>query len=78
MFNYKNIILEEKDGIAVLWLNNPENRNPLTEEAKSEFISALEYVAQTDELRALVISAKGTAFCAGGDVKKVGQERAVQ
>ncbi|UCF85214.1 MAG: enoyl-CoA hydratase/isomerase family protein [Desulfobacteraceae bacterium] len=74
MVDYKTIILEERDGLAVLTLNNPENRNPLTEETKSELISALTHVAQTDELRALVITAKGTAFCAGGDVKNVGKE----
>jgi len=74
MESYKNIILEEKAGVAVLILNNPESRNPLTEETKTEMLEALVHVAQTDEIRALVMTGRGPAFCAGGDVKKIGQE----
>ncbi|MDP2644516.1 MAG: enoyl-CoA hydratase/isomerase family protein [Desulfobacterales bacterium] len=74
MPSYQNIILDEKDGVAVLTLNNPENRNPLTEETKSELISALDDVKNRSSVRVLVIAAKGSAFCAGGDVKKVGQK----
>lgn len=71
---YENIILDEKEGVAVLTLNNPESRNPLTQETKTEMISALADVEQADEVRALVITGRGAAFCAGGDVKKIGQE----
>lgn len=74
MVPYNNIVLEEKDGVAILTLDNPENRNPLTEETKVEMISALGYVEQSDAVRVLIIAGRGTAFCAGGDVKKIGQE----
>jgi 2-(1,2-epoxy-1,2-dihydrophenyl)acetyl-CoA isomerase len=69
---YKKIIFEEREGVAVLTLNSPEDRNPLTEETKAEIISALGDVEQADELRALVITGRGAAFCAGGDIKKIG------
>lgn len=71
---YKNIILEEKEGVAVLTLNNPETRNALTEETKEEIISALGEVERAEDLRALIITARGSAFCAGGDIKKIGGE----
>jgi 2-(1,2-epoxy-1,2-dihydrophenyl)acetyl-CoA isomerase len=74
MPEYKKIILEEREGVAVLTLNSPEDRNPLTEETKAEILSALGHVEQADELRALVITGRGAAFCAGGDVKKIGGE----
>ncbi len=74
MPNYKNIILEKRDGVAVLTLNDPENRNPLTEETKREMVYALGEVEKADELRALVITGRGAAFCAGGDIKKIGKE----
>jgi 2-(1,2-epoxy-1,2-dihydrophenyl)acetyl-CoA isomerase len=74
MESYKNIILQEEAGVAVLILNNPESRNPLTEATKTEMLDALVHVEQADELRALVLTGKGPAFCAGGDVKKIGQE----
>ncbi|UCF57181.1 MAG: enoyl-CoA hydratase/isomerase family protein [Deltaproteobacteria bacterium] len=74
MNTYENILLEEKRGVAVLTLNKPENRNPLTEETKTEMIAALEAVHASEQMRALVITGQGTAFCAGGDVKKIGKE----
>lgn len=74
MVTYKNIILEEEEGVAVLTLNNPEKRNPLTEETKEEIISALGEVERADKLRALLITGRGPAFCAGGDIKKISGE----
>jgi len=70
---YKNILLEKKEDLAVLVLNNPGSRNPLTEKTKEEMIEALAEVDQADEMRALIITGRGTAFCAGGDVKKIGK-----
>lgn len=74
MVNYKNIVLEKKEAVAVLALNNPESRNALTEETKDEMISAVAEVERSDELRVMIITGRGTAFCAGGDIKKIGVE----
>ncbi len=68
MSDYEHIILGEDKSVAVLTLNNPEKRNPLTDETKTEMISALGVVAQNDNIRALVITGPGPALCAGGDV----------
>ena len=76
MSDYQNIILEEKGALCILTLNKPESRNPLTEETKSEIISALDYVEKTQGIGALIITGRGDAFCAGGDIKKIGQELA--
>ena len=72
MTRYQNLILEEELEVVILTLNNPESRNPLTEETKSEMISALDEIRNNDSLRSLVITGKGVAFCAGGDLKKIG------
>jgi len=72
--DYRNIIVEEKEHICFLTLNNPEKRNPLTDEAKNEMISALDHVDKSEDLRALVITGRGPAFCSGGDISKIGQE----
>lgn len=74
MSTCKNIIVEAKNGVGILALNNPENRNPLTEETKDEMLAALGEIEAADELRALIITGRGTAFCAGGDIKKIDQE----
>jgi 2-(1,2-epoxy-1,2-dihydrophenyl)acetyl-CoA isomerase len=73
MSAYKNILLEVQNGVAVLALNNPENRNPLTEETKDEMLAALGEIEGGDGCRALMITGRGPAFCAGGDIKKIGQ-----
>ena len=74
MSAYKNIIVETQNGVAVLTFNNPESRNPLTEETKDEMLAALAEVEAANDLRALVLTGRGSAFCAGGDIKKMGQE----
>jgi 2-(1,2-epoxy-1,2-dihydrophenyl)acetyl-CoA isomerase len=73
MTSYDYIILEEDSGVAILTLNNPESRNPLTDETKTEMISALGAIDKNPALRALVISGKGTVFCSGGDIKRIGK-----
>lgn len=78
MASYQNIILKEKGAVSSLILNDPENRNPLTEETKDEMIQALSHVAETDGIRALIITGNGPAFCAGGDIRKVGKELSPQ
>ena len=76
MSDYQDITLEEKGTVCVLTLNRPENRNALTEQAKSELISALDYIGENQAIRVLILTARGAAFCAGGDIKKIGQELA--
>ena len=70
MVSYNNILLEKKGELAVIILNNPENRNPPTGETKDEILSALDEVESDDKIRALIITGRGSACCAGGDVNK--------
>jgi 2-(1,2-epoxy-1,2-dihydrophenyl)acetyl-CoA isomerase len=74
MTTYNNIIFEERERVGIITLNNPESRNPLTEETKEELISALDEIERNDEIRALIVTGRGPAFCAGGDIKKIGAE----
>ncbi len=66
---YKTILVEKKDRIAKITLNLPDKLNALDlvmrEELKEEFFSY-----QTDpEVKVIVITGAGKAFCAGGDIK---------
>lgn len=73
MAGYRSIRFERERGVALITLNNPERRNALTEEMKEEILSALQGVEGEAELRALVLTGAGTAFCAGGDIRRIGQ-----
>ena len=67
--NYKNIILEQKNGVAVIRLNRPEKLNGIDQLMCQELISATEAVSADAEVRVLVITGRGKAFCAGGDLE---------
>ncbi|MCF8078068.1 MAG: enoyl-CoA hydratase/isomerase family protein [Desulfobacterales bacterium] len=65
---YRTLELEIERGIAVLYLNRPDRRNAMSDEMAAEFASALDAVAGSDA-GALVVTGRGSAFCAGGDLQ---------
>jgi enoyl-CoA hydratase len=60
--------LETQDGIARLILDRPEHRNALTWDAMSLFARAVESAHAEADVRALIVTGGGEAFCAGGDL----------
>ena len=72
--DYKNILLERRDNIAVLSLNRPNKLNAFTFSMMEEMIDALDVLDADDNIHALIITGKGRAFCAGADLSS-GQER---
>ena len=65
---FKTIQLERHEEIGVVCLNRPEARNTLNMEMREELRIALEGLARDGAVKAIVITGKGTAFCAGGDL----------
>lgn len=64
------ILLEQKQHIAILTLNQPEMRNSISEiEMVDEFINALDKIANNKDLRCLIITGAGSAFSSGGNIK---------
>lgn len=55
--------------VSVLTIDNPP-MNPLDETMCETFNAALDEVEQNDELRAILITGAGRAFCAGDDLKR--------
>lgn len=54
---------------AVLTINDPDRRNPLTAEVVEAFIEAFTDLAVRPEVRVVVVTGAGDqAFCAGGDL----------
>lgn len=62
------IDLQIHDGIATIYFNRPEKRNAMSDAMRTEFIAALEQVANDKAIKALVITGNGKGFCAGGDI----------
>jgi trans-feruloyl-CoA hydratase/vanillin synthase len=66
---YKNIIVENEDGITWVSLNRPEKRNAMSPELHYEMDNALAELAVDPDTKILVITGAGEAFCAGQDLK---------
>jgi enoyl-CoA hydratase/carnithine racemase len=69
----QRVELTIENGVAVATLNRPEVRNAVDERTRSEMEDTLERVAGDDAIRAFVLTGKGTAFCAGGDISAMKQ-----
>ncbi len=65
------LLREDKDGVATLTLNRPEQFNALSEALIDALQAELERVAADDAVRVVVIAAAGRAFCAGHDLKEM-------
>lgn len=65
---YETILLEVKDAVATITLNRPERMNAWTDRMGRELGDALGACNQNDEVRAVVITGAGRAFCAGADM----------
>jgi enoyl-CoA hydratase/carnithine racemase len=65
---FETILLEKKEGVGILILNRPERMNALNEKMYAELVQAIQEVDQDDEVRVLIVTGAGKAFCAGADV----------
>ncbi len=66
------IIYEKDCGVAHLSLNRPRQLNAYSVAMRDDFAEALHAVAEDSEVRAVLISGQGRAFCAGADLSEFG------
>lgn len=64
------LIFEVDKGVGIITLNRPDKRNALTTEMFEEMRKVLEHVKKNDEIKVLVITGNGPAFCSGSDIEK--------
>ncbi len=67
--------IERRGGVLVLTLARPERRNSLSEAMLAALQAAIEAAGDDASVRSVVIAAKGTAFCAGHDLKELTAHR---
>ena len=70
------LLREDRGAIAILTLNRPKARNPLSEVMLAELGEALGEISSDDAIKAVVLTANGPAFCAGHDLKEMTARRA--
>jgi len=67
--DYENIVFEKTDRIATIRLNRPKYFNALDFKLGDELVSALEVCQDDEEIRVVVLTGEGKAFCSGGDLR---------
>jgi enoyl-CoA hydratase/carnithine racemase len=67
---YQQIRLEVEEQVATLTLNRPEHLNAFTGRMGFEWGDALARCDADDDVRAVVITGAGRAFCAGADLAR--------
>ena len=67
--SYETIIYQETDNIAQITLNRPEVLNALNDQMLKELPDAVTRASKDENVRVLIITGSGRAFCSGGDRK---------
>ncbi|MCW2622527.1 MAG: Enoyl-CoA hydratase/isomerase, partial [Frankiales bacterium] len=70
------LLSTDLDGVRLLTLNRPDARNALSVELVHALYDALGAADEDESVRAVVLTGADPAFCAGIDLKAVGQDGA--
>ena len=70
--DFQDIIYEVSEGIATITLNRPDKMNAFTGRMMHEIISALDLSDADDNVKAVIFTGAGRAFCAGADLSSGG------
>lgn len=73
MPEYEQISYQVADQVATITLSRPEQLNAYTPQMGAELLDALDLADTDDEVRVLVLTGAGRAFCAGADVSGGGE-----
>lgn len=68
MTAYENVLVDVTDGIGTLTLNRPDKLNAFAGTMRQEIAVAVRSLAANDDVRVIVITGAGRAFCAGADI----------
>ena len=76
---FESVHVELADGVATVLLDRPERDNAWTLQMADETSRAMSWCDTTDEVRAVVVGARGRVFCvgadlSGGDIARPGAE----
>jgi enoyl-CoA hydratase/carnithine racemase len=70
-FKPKHFRWEMEGDVAVVTLDRPERKNPLTFDSYAELRDCFRALATAEDVRAVVIAGAGGNFCSGGDVHEI-------
>jgi enoyl-CoA hydratase len=65
------LVVETRGHVRLLTLDRPERRNALSSALQADLIEALLRAVEDGDVRAIVLTGNGAAFCAGFDLKEI-------
>ncbi len=65
---YKELLTSQHGDTFVISLNRPEKLNAFTKTMQDELIKVFDYTDQNDDVKSVVITGEGRAYCAGADL----------
>ena len=65
---YKELLTSQHGDTFVISLNRPEKLNAFTKTMQDELIKVFDYTDQKDDIKSVVITGEGRAYCAGADL----------
>ena len=68
---YKNIVLQKEDKVAMLTISRPKALNALNSETLKELDLAIDEISSDDEIYAVILTGEGKAFVAGADITEM-------
>lgn len=66
---WKKLLYEKEDNVAIVTLNRPEVYNAMDEEIMRELNQVIKEIAVDSEVRALILTGGSGVFCAGADIE---------
>lgn len=67
-----SLLLDVRDGVATITLNRPDRLNTLTNHLLLEIVAAFDETDSDDDVRVVIVTGAGKAFCAGADLTEAG------
>lgn len=72
---YNTLIFEKKENILKIILNRPEVYNAFNEEMLTELYDAFKKAESDSDIRCVILSGAGKAFCSGQDLKDFNEKK---
>lgn len=69
--SWEFVLYGKEDHMGTITINNPDKFNAFTRNTREEILEALELACSDEDVRVIVITGVGKAFCSGGDVNEI-------
>jgi enoyl-CoA hydratase/carnithine racemase len=67
--DYQSLLVQQDGYIVTLTFNEPQKKNPLSQEVVNELLWALDDAEAAEDVRVIILTGAGNAFSAGADLK---------